>query len=326
MRTVLGRCVLCMAITVGIVTMGAATSAEAARPVKEVAKKVVRPSKAARAKAPPKGSKISKALAFNKTMKWKTDAKSHSVFALGPNKQLWFLDPGTGWPYTIDARGNIYTADPLSGIVYDLGRLSTWAGDALYFFDYWDFSNGGYTVPSMDVYVTIYDNPTAEVYSYETAYTEVWEYDEYFESEEFVNETVDVEYYEDDGHDEADAANAELDAASHEADAAEHEADAAEHEADAAENAANAAADEAEADAAEHEADAAADEADAAEDAANDARDEADDAEDDASDAQDDAVDAQDEADDAQDEADDAQDEADDAQDDAAAAEETDDR
>jgi hypothetical protein len=297
-----------MAITVGIVTMGAATSAEAARPVKEVAKKVVRPSKAARAKAPPKGSKVSKALAFNKTMKWKTDAKSHSVFALGPNKQLWFLDPGTGWPYTIDARGNIYTADPLSGLVYDLGRLSTWAGDALYFFDYWDFSNGSYTVPSMDVYVTIYDNPKAEVYSYETAYTEVWEYDEYFESEEFVNETVDVEYYEDDGHDEVDAANAEndADAAEHEANVAEHEADAAEHEADAAE-----------ADAAQDEADAAADEAD---DAANDAQDEADDAEDAANDAQDEADEAEDAADDAQDEADDAQDDSDDA------AEETDDR
>lgn len=162
--------------------------------VKKEKLKVAKPSKSRRANAPPKGAKRSNALTFSKSLKWKTDPKTHSVFAIGPGKQLWFMDPSTGWPYTIDRNGNVYTADPVSGFVYFIGALSSWIGDALYFFASWDYVDGYYTVPTYDVYVTYWDDSSVISYDYDLAYTEVWEYEEYFESTEFTQEIVEVEY------------------------------------------------------------------------------------------------------------------------------------
>jgi len=153
---------------------------------------VAKPVKTQRAKAPPAGAMLTSALHLDKSIKWKADPKSHSVFAVDEHRQLWFMDPTTGWPYTIDAKGYVYTADPASGAVYNLGKLSKWSRPAPYFFTLWSYSDGGYRVPTMDTYVTIYTDNSSPAYSYDSAYSEVWEYQDYFSSEQFTEETVDT--------------------------------------------------------------------------------------------------------------------------------------
>lgn len=189
MRTTNGW-MLATTLAFGLVAIGHAGAAGMQKQKTTV--HVAKPVKAGRAKAPPAGAKPTTALHVNMAMKWKTDPKSHSVFAVGEHNQLWFMDPTTGWPYTIDAKGYVYTADPSSGAVYNLGKLSKWSGAAPYFFTLWDYADGSYRVPSMNTYVTIYEDNSAPVYTYDTAYSEVWEYQDYFSSDQFSEETVDT--------------------------------------------------------------------------------------------------------------------------------------
>jgi hypothetical protein len=163
----------------------AIVAAAAVAAPKAVAHAVAKPAKGHRAKAPPAGAKPSTALRFAKGAKWKADPKTHAVFAVD-GRQVWFLDPDTGWPYTIDAHGVVYTSDPLTGSVYDLGRLSAWRAPALYFFDYWDRTGGSYALTGYDTYTTLYADDSYSTYTYDDAYDEVWEEnDAYFASDDF---------------------------------------------------------------------------------------------------------------------------------------------
>jgi hypothetical protein len=177
-------------LALGLSAFGVASAAGPA-PAKSTTH-VAKPVKSGRAKSPPAGAKLLAKLHFNTSIKWKTDPKSHSVFAVGEHKELWFIDPTSGWPYTINAKGYVYTADPTTGSIYGLGKLSKWVGPAPYFFTLWDYVDGSYRVPAFKTYLTIYDDSAAPVYTYDTAYTEVWEYQDYFSSEEFSEETVDT--------------------------------------------------------------------------------------------------------------------------------------
>ena len=190
MRTTREVLVVAFTLMFGLSALGVAGAAGMAKQKTTV--HVAKPVKTQRAKSPPAGATPTTALRIDKSIKWKTDPKSHAVFAVGENKQLWFMDPTTGWPYTIDAKGNVYTSDPSTGSVYSLGKLSKWSGPAPYFFTLWDYADGGYRVPTMNTYVTIYTDNSAPVYTYDTAYNEVWEYQDYFSSEEFTEETVDT--------------------------------------------------------------------------------------------------------------------------------------
>jgi hypothetical protein len=184
--------VLVVAFTLmfGLSAFGVAGAAAMAKQKTSV--HVATPVKTQRAKVPPAGAKTTTVLHLDKSIKSKTDPKSHSVFAVGEHNQLWFMDPTSGWPYTIDAKGYVYTSDPSTGSVYSLGKLSKWSGAAPYFFTLWDYADGSYRVPSMNTYVTIYTDNSTPTYTYDTAYTEVWEYQDYFSSEEFTEETVDT--------------------------------------------------------------------------------------------------------------------------------------
>ncbi|MBK8285310.1 MAG: acid shock protein [Ahniella sp.] len=163
--------------------MGAGTAGFALAPMadaqaKPAKKQIVKPArKAAPVKAPPKGAKRAKNMRFNKGLKWKTDAKTKSAFAVGPKQEIWFMDPDTGWAYTVDRAGWVYTADPYTGIVYALGDLNSWVGDLLYFFSFWDYSGGSFSVPNVQYYTDIYVDVNIVSYDVNVAYTEVWEYE-----------------------------------------------------------------------------------------------------------------------------------------------------
>ncbi len=114
-------------LALGVATLAGAptalvSSAEAAS--SGVKKSLEKPVRSKRAAVPPRGAMPSTALKLDRGLTWKSDPKTHSVFAVASDQQLWFIDPATGWPYTIDRRGEVFTADPFNGAVYSLGRLS----------------------------------------------------------------------------------------------------------------------------------------------------------------------------------------------------------
>ena len=144
------------------------------------------------AKAPPAGAQVSQAIRFNTSLQWKTNPSTRTVFAIDAERRLWFIDPTSGWPYTLDARGVVYTANALSGIVYSLGALARWQGSVPYFFANWAFVDGFYTVPALGLYLSIYTNPSFGFFAYSDCYTEIWQYDSYFDASAFSAESMDL--------------------------------------------------------------------------------------------------------------------------------------
>ena len=144
------------------------------------------------AQAPPPGAQIANAIRFNTSLQWKSNPKTRTVFAIDSNQRIWFIDPTSGWPYTLDSQGVVYTANALNGIVYSLGLLRRWQGNIPYFFQNWSYVGGIYVVPSIAFYSAIYWNPTYASTSYYESYAEVWQYENYFDSPEFRSADIDV--------------------------------------------------------------------------------------------------------------------------------------
>jgi hypothetical protein len=145
-------------------------------------KAIQKPKKGKFATAPPAGAKVVKDRSLPKGLKWKTDQETRSVFAVTPDKskdgQVWFIDPETGWAYTIEKPGNVLVANPQTGAIYDRGPLSGWAGDLLYFFAFWDVDGPGgtattgraFSMPKAERFVAIYDDPRVQSYDSTAAY------------------------------------------------------------------------------------------------------------------------------------------------------------
>ena len=180
-------------------------------------RQVARPAKGAGiAAAPPAGAQPSQALSFNTAMRWKRDAKTRTVFAVDDNRQLWFIEPSSGWPYTIDRRGVVYTANARTGTVYVVNTVAAWPGPQPYFFGYWRYSNGFYVVPDIDVYASLYLDAALTTVLYADTYNAIWDLNEaYFASEAFAADRIDL-----DPGGRLDAPGAALDSGSTDVDAA----------------------------------------------------------------------------------------------------------
>jgi hypothetical protein len=284
MRQEIARSALAAALAAGLALIAPASTASSGTPgsttpsfgfaidAAAAVRAVERPVRGVRATAPPAGARTSTSLRMAPGLVWKSDPATHAVFAVGADRQIWFVDAGTGWPYTVTAVGEVFTADPRDGSVYSLGRLSSWTGDLLYLFSFWDIDGGRYRLPAYDTWVTYYADDRVESFGWDETYTEVWEYDEFYASDDYAE--VELAMLDP----EADALDAEADALDAEADALEDEADALDAEAEALEDEAYA---DAAADALDDEADALEDEADVLEDEADALDEEADDAEED---------------------------------------------
>lgn len=159
---------------------------------KVIVREVAKPTRGKRAKAPPRNAKPSNEVHFDKSVQWKSNPQSKAVFAVDDGL-VWFVDPDSGWPYTIDRRGVVYTADASTGETYSLGSMADWEGDAPYFFEYWDAGEGGYEFEDYAAYEALYTNESVEQYAYDEAYEEVWEYEDYFESAEFAQRTIEIQ-------------------------------------------------------------------------------------------------------------------------------------
>ena len=142
------------------------------------------------AKEPPTGAKPTEAIRFNTSLQWKTNPSTRTVFAIDADRRVWFIEPTSGWPYTLDGRGIVYTANALNGIVYSLGSLALWTGTVPYVLQNWALAGGVYTMASLDLYLSIYTNPAIEFFAYSDTYSQIWQYQNYFESSAFSAQTM----------------------------------------------------------------------------------------------------------------------------------------
>mgnify|MGYP006270347597 CR=1 FL=1 len=142
---------------------------------------------------PPIGAQVTTAIHFNPSLRWKTNPSTRTVFAIDADRRVWFIDPTSGWPYTLDSRGVAYTANARSGIVYSLGNLAQWPGTIPYFFENWALVGGLYTIAAFDRYLAIYTNPGFGLVDYSETYATIWQYEPYFESSAFSAERINLE-------------------------------------------------------------------------------------------------------------------------------------
>lgn len=148
--------------------------------------RVASPSRHARWNAAPPGAVRVYNRRFDDRWNWRSAPRYRVVYTYYRG-DLWFLDPTTGWAYSVDRYGIVYTADPQRGWVYSLGPLTRWTADLLYFFDLYRFDRGYWYCRDYDYFVDLWeDYPRYDYYSYDTAYDTLWDWEPYFNSPTFI--------------------------------------------------------------------------------------------------------------------------------------------
>ena len=149
--------------------------------------RVASPSRHARWNAAPPGAVRVYHRRFDARWNWRS-APRHRVVYTYYRGDLWFLDPTTGWAYSVDRYGIVYTADPNRGWVYSLGPLTRWTADLLYFFDLYRFDRGYWYCSDYDYFVDLWEGyPRYDYYTYDTAYSTLWDWEPYFNSPTFIS-------------------------------------------------------------------------------------------------------------------------------------------
>jgi hypothetical protein len=163
--------------------------------VSQTRRSVQRPVRQTRWSAPPRGSYLVRGRYWDTRIRWKTDPQTRSLFAMYRG-EVWFLDPTSGWAYTVDRYGRVYTADPRYRAVYYVDNISTWDGDLPYFFGYFSPYGGYYSLPRYRYYASYWDSPRYSWYGYYDAYDFWWDsyYPRYFRGNTFVT-VVNFNYY-----------------------------------------------------------------------------------------------------------------------------------
>jgi hypothetical protein len=152
--------------------------------------RVASPVRHARWDAAPRGAVRVHHRRFDARWNWRTAPRHHVVYTYHRG-DLWFLDPTTGWAYSVDRYGIVYTADPYRGWVYSLGPLTRWTADLLYFFDLYRFDRGYWYCADYDYFVDLWeDYPRGDYYTYDTAYSTLWGWEPYWSSPTFVSFSI----------------------------------------------------------------------------------------------------------------------------------------
>jgi hypothetical protein len=152
--------------------------------------RVASPVRHARWDAAPRGAVRVYHRRFDARWNWRTAPRHHVVYTYHRG-DLWFLDPTTGWAYSVDQYGIVYTADPYRGWVYSLGPLTRWTADLLYFFDLYRFDRGYWYCEDYDYFVDLWEEyPRGDYYTYDTAYSTLWGWEPYWSSPTFVSFSI----------------------------------------------------------------------------------------------------------------------------------------
>jgi hypothetical protein len=150
--------------------------------------RVATPVRNARWRSPPPGAVRIHHRRFDTRWNWRT-APDYRVVYTYSRGELWFLDPTTGWAFSVDRYGIVYTADPWRGWVYSLGPLTRWTADLLYFFDLYRFDRGYWYCRDFDYFVDHWERYPRRggYYTYDTAYSTLWDWEPYWGSRSFVS-------------------------------------------------------------------------------------------------------------------------------------------
>lgn len=150
--------------------------------------RVATPVRNARWRSPPPGAVRVYHRRFDTRWNWRV-APDYRVVYTYWRGELWFLDPTTGWAFSVDRYGIVYTADPWRGWVYSLGPLTRWTADLLYFFDLYRFDRGYWYCRDFDYFVDHWERYPRRggYYTYDTAYSTLWDWEPYWGSRSFVS-------------------------------------------------------------------------------------------------------------------------------------------
>jgi hypothetical protein len=166
------------------------------RYVSQTTRRVAVPVRNQRVYSAPRGATLLRSRYWDPRTRWIVDSRTHSTYSVLSNGEVWFLEPSSGWAYTVDRYGRVYGADPRRNSIYAFSSLHSWRGDLFYFFDFFSPYDGYYTVRDYDWFYSSYYGRRAPLYDYGYAYRTMWDdFDDYWFSNRFYR-SVSFRYYE----------------------------------------------------------------------------------------------------------------------------------
>ncbi len=204
MRSAVIATVLSAAIAsaIGVFGLSYSESAEAGysrtsntRYVSRTTRRIAVPSRNARVYNAPRGARLMPSRYWDPRTRWVVDPRTRTSYSVLSNGEVWFLEPSSGWAYTVDRYGRVYGCDPRQRSIYAFSNVSSWRGDLFYFFDFFTPWDGYYTVRDYDWFYSGYYGRRYSMYDYSYAYRRMWDdFDDYWYSPRFVR-TIQFGYY-----------------------------------------------------------------------------------------------------------------------------------
>jgi hypothetical protein len=171
-------------------------SSSSARYVSRTTRRVAVPVRNQRVYSAPRGATLLRSRYWDPRTRWMVDSRTHSTYSVLSNGEVWFMEPSSGWAYTVDRYGRVYGADPRNRSVYAFSSLNSWRGDLFYFFDYFSPYDGYYTVRDYDWFYSSYYGRRTPLYDYGYAYNTMWsDFDDFWFSNSF-RRSLSFRYYE----------------------------------------------------------------------------------------------------------------------------------
>jgi hypothetical protein len=172
------------------------STANSQRYVSRTTRRIAVPTRNQRVYSAPRGATLLRNRAWDPRTRWLVDSRTHSTYSVLSNGEVWFLEPSSGWAYTVDRYGRVYGADPRRNSVYAFSSLHSWRGDMFYFFDYFSPYDGYYTVRDYDWFYSSYYGRRYSLFDYGYAYSSMWNtFDDFWFSNSF-RRSVHFRYYE----------------------------------------------------------------------------------------------------------------------------------
>ena len=202
---------LALAVSLALVGIGASSDVDAAqyRPVQAQARpansqqryvsrttrRIAVPVRNQRIYSAPRGATLLRSRYWDPRTRWMVDPRTHSSYSVLSNGEVWFLEPSSGWAYTVDRYGRVYGADPRRNSIYAFSSLNSWRGDLFYFFDFFSPYDGYYTVRDYDWFYSSYYGRRTALFDYGYAYNSMWnDFDDFWGSNRF-SRSINFRYY-----------------------------------------------------------------------------------------------------------------------------------
>ena len=203
---------LAVAVSLALASIGSSAGVEAAqyqpvqqqsrtastqqRYVSRTTRRVAVPVRNQRVYSAPRGATLLRSRYWDPRTRWMVDPRTHSSYSVLSNGEVWFLEPSSGWAYTVDRYGRVYGADPRRNSIYAFSSLNNWRGDLFYFFDFFSPYDGYYTVRDYDWFYSSYYGRRTALFDYGYAYNSMWDdFDDFWGSNRFYR-SINFRYYE----------------------------------------------------------------------------------------------------------------------------------